>query len=79
MPNPNALPAPQGVYGKYRVTKADGSELDGPCFVLRYDRDEHAAAALMAYINSVRDENADLAHDLEMELAFTKYARWPTR
>jgi len=47
----------KGFYGKYRVTKHGESDpLDGPCFVLRYDRDLHAYRALQAYADSAREE-----------------------
>ena len=39
----------RGLYSKYRVTKADGKPLDGPCFVLRPDRDYAAWHALNSY------------------------------
>ncbi len=55
--------APDGLFGKYQVMK-DGAPLDGPSFVLRYDRDPHAKVALRAYADSILKENVDLATDL---------------
>lgn len=57
---------PRGLYHKYDVTNAEtGEELEGEIFVLRVDRDPHAREAVRAYARSVRNENAQLADDLE--------------
>ena len=61
----------RGLYGKYRVEKTDGSPLDPKAiyFTLRIDTDPHARAAIRAYIESCREENPELAGDLERILA----------
>ncbi len=57
---------PRGLYHKYDVTYAEtGEELEGEIFVLRVDRDPHAREAVRAYARSVRNENVQLADDLE--------------
>lgn len=68
--------AKKGLYGKYYVCKADqktglpedDARLDligiGNVFVLRYDKDPHAIAALKAYAASCAEENPRLAGDL---------------
>ena len=57
----------RGLYGKYKVEKSDGSPLDPKAiyFTLRIDTDPHARAAIRAYIESCREENPELARDLE--------------
>ena len=64
----------KGLYGKYRVEKTDGSPLDPKAiyFTLRIDTDPHARAAIRAYIESCREENPELAGDLERILAEVK-------
>jgi len=52
-----------GLYSKYRVTKADGTPLDGDCFVLRPDRDSAARCALKEY--AYQTPNDELASDVE--------------
>lgn len=56
----------RGLYGKYIIFKADGSEGDPEAkyFVLRVDTDKHARKALLAYANSVKQENPVLAKDI---------------
>jgi len=56
-----------GLYRKYQVVKSDGSAVDPKAiyFTLRIDTDPHARAAIRAYIESCREENPDLAGDLE--------------
>jgi hypothetical protein len=58
---------PKGIYGKYRIEKSDGTAVDPKAvyFTLRIDTDPHARAAIRAYIESCREENPDLAGDLE--------------
>ena len=57
---------PRGLYHKYDVTYAEtGEELEGELFVLRLDRDPHAREAVRTYARSVRNENKQLAEDLE--------------
>lgn len=60
---------PRGLYGKYIIYKSTGEPLDGPAFVLRYDRDPAAAAALAYYADQVEASNATLAADLRAMLA----------
>lgn len=57
----------RGLYGKYAISRADGKD-PGRCFVLAYDKDPHARAALIAYIESCREEYPLLAADLVAEL-----------
>jgi len=61
---------PQGLYGKYRIEKGDGSPVDPKAvyFTLRLDTDAHARAAIRAYIESCRDAQPELARDLEKVL-----------
>lgn len=70
----------KGLHSKYLVyeqpdnedlplaERLEWSPVDTPCFVLRYDKDPHAQAALAAYAYSVADENPELANDLYKEL-----------
>ena len=55
----------RGVYGKYTIGKADGSEIDpSACyFVLRLDTDPAARAAMKTYAR--KTENEELARDIE--------------
>jgi len=57
----------KGLYGKYRIEKADGSAVDERAvyFTLRLDTDRHARAAIRAYVESCRGEEPVLARDLE--------------
>jgi len=59
-----------GLYGKYKIEKADGSAIDPDAkyFVLRYDTDPHACIALEAYARSIWTENYLLAIELMAEL-----------
>lgn len=61
-----------GLYGKYRVTKRDGTPTDGDAdyFVMRLDTDEHARVAALAYADSVEKENPFLANDLRAVVVF---------
>lgn len=54
----------EGLYGKYKITKADGSEVDPEAdyFVLRLDKDPAARAAIFKYASYT--ENQELAEDL---------------
>ena len=58
--------ANKGLYKKYIVQKADGSDVDPSAqyFVLRVDADRHAKKALWVYANSIKDENPELACDI---------------
>jgi len=55
---------------KYTITKTNDNAIDQEAryFVLRYDADPHARAALKFYAWSVRADNAQLADDLLDEL-----------
>lgn len=61
-----ALDHKRGVYGKYHITKADGTPVDPDAqyFVLRLDTDIHARRAIMAYAESVEMENGELSSEL---------------
>lgn len=56
----------QGLYGRYKIEKADGSPVDPKAeyFVLRLDTDKHAIPAIVAYARSVREDNPQLADEL---------------
>jgi hypothetical protein len=56
----------QGVYGKYTVSKADGSPVDPDAFyfVLRLDTDPAAREAIVHYADVIMDSNPTLAKDL---------------
>lgn len=58
---------PKGLYPKYKIVKTDGTPMDpnAKYFTVRIDTDRHARAAVRAYIESCRDENPELAMDLE--------------
>lgn len=63
----------RGLYRKYELTRVneDGSHLFQvftPFFVLRYDSDPHARAALVAYAESCRSEYPQLANHLFAEV-----------
>lgn len=53
----------RGIYGKYVISKADGSEIDPEAcyFVLRLDTDGAARKAMGQYARSCRKENPLLA------------------
>jgi hypothetical protein len=53
-----------GLYGKYTIAKADGSEIDPKAkyFVLRLDTDPAARIAARAY--AVRTQNEELWDDI---------------
>lgn len=57
----------KGVFGKYIIGKADGSDLEPEAcyFVLRLDTDPAARRAMGQYARSVRRENETLANDIE--------------
>ena len=60
----------RGIYGKYKISKADGTPVDPEAkyFVLRYDKDKHARVALEAYARSIWTENYTLAIEIMAEL-----------
>lgn len=61
-----------GLYAKYIVRRADGSDAPGEkhenCtyYVLDLTHDKHAIPAIRAYAESCREEHPKLAQDLEM-------------
>jgi hypothetical protein len=59
------------LFNKYVVSKADGSPVDPSAryFVLRYDTDPHAWAALRAYAVSVAGDDPELGQALLTALA----------
>lgn len=63
---PAPTPEPDGLYGKYRILKADtGKPVEGDYFVLK-QTDRHSWMALRAYATSVLDENEELANDIRL-------------
>ena len=60
----------RGLYGKYTIEKSDGSRVDPNAvyFTLRIDTDPYARAAVRAYIEACREEQPELARDLERVL-----------
>lgn len=69
---PNTSPHNRGLYKKFHVTRTDGRDEPGnkhhncEYFVLDMDHDDHAMAAIRAYVQSLEDagEYPDLAADL---------------
>lgn len=59
----------RGLYAKYIVTKADGTPVPGPLFILRYSKDPHARVALAAYADSCEGTHPQLGIDLRAQLA----------
>ena len=59
-----------GLYGKYIITKADGSPVapEADYFVLRLDTDKCARHALRIYANNIEGANPELAADLRRRL-----------
>lgn len=57
----------KGLYGKYKIEKTDGSPVDPKAiyFTLRLDTDPYARKAIRAYIEACREEQPELARDLE--------------
>jgi hypothetical protein len=66
----NEQPHPTGLYGKFNVSRTDGTDRPGSkhdgCryFVLDVTHDKFASAALLAYAKACADEFPDLARDL---------------
>ena len=56
----------RGLYRKFEWAHRDGSPIDPDAryFMLRPGNDPHAAAAVLAYAESVSDDNPALASDL---------------
>ncbi len=64
----------KGFYDKYDVVKKDGNtDPDADYFVLRLDNDQHARIAAYHYALSVKDDNPNLAFDLQRKII--KYER----
>jgi hypothetical protein len=61
----------RGLYGKYIVSKADGSPVAPKAYylVLRLDADEDARAAALMYAAHVRKWNPKLAEGIEKKVA----------
>ena len=57
----------KGLYGKYRIEKGDGSPVDPKAiyFTMRLDTDPFARVAARAYVEACREEQPELARDLE--------------
>ena len=74
MTNVDHKDPPGGLYGKFKVERADGRSAAGEkhdgCdyFVLDLDHDPHALPALRAYERSCRIAFPALARDLEIKL-----------
>lgn len=60
----------KGIYGKYVISKVDGSKVDPDAcyFVLRLDTDPAAQKAMGQYVRSCRKENPELAEEIETAL-----------
>lgn len=65
----------RGLYGKYTVTKADGTPAPGPLFILNYGKDPHARVALAAYADSCAATHPTLSMDLCAALAKLRMAQ----
>lgn len=61
----------KGWYNKYFIEKVDGTPIDWDAeyFVLRVDKDKHARKALIAYAESVMEENPKFAADILHKVA----------
>jgi len=58
-----------GLYDKYTVIKKNGdTSPEADYFVLRLDTDTHARAAALAYADSIRSENRNIAMDIYTKL-----------
>jgi hypothetical protein len=66
----------KGLYGKYVITKADGSPVDPSAdyFVLRLDTDPAARAAARTYARNMYYRNQVLADELEARCAKHSWA-----
>lgn len=60
----------KGLYGKYKVEKADGSPTDPEAryFVLRIDTDAAARSALRLYCKEIKESAPELARDLANDI-----------
>jgi len=63
-------PEPTGLYGKYRIAKADGSPTDpgAQYFVLRIDTDQAARMALFTYADYIEHDQPEFAAELRQWL-----------
>lgn len=52
---------------------------DADYFVLRIDKDPHARKALMAYAESVKEDNQELSDDLICKLLYNYQNEFPNR
>lgn len=68
----------RGLYSKYTVTKADGTPVPGPLFILNYGKDPHARFALAAYADACQATHPVLAIDLRAALARFRMSAIPT-
>ena len=66
----------KGLYGKYIITKADGSPVDpnADYFVLRLDTDPAARHAARTYARDMHGRNQVLADELEARCAKHSWA-----
>ena len=66
----------KGLYGKYIITKADGSPVDpnADYFVLRLDTDPAARHAARTYARNMYDRNHALADELDARCAKHSWA-----
>jgi hypothetical protein len=69
-----------GLYPKcnVNVTKADGTPVTGPLFILNYAKDPHARAALATYADACQHTDPVLAIDLRAALARLRMTVIPT-
>jgi hypothetical protein len=59
-----------GIYDKYHVEKKDGTtDPNADYFVLRIDSDSHARKAAIAYAESIKEENPNLAFDIRARVS----------
>ena len=59
----------KGFFDKYHVIKINGdTDPDAEYFVLRLDKDPHARIAAYHYALSIREENPNLAFDLQIKI-----------
>jgi hypothetical protein len=68
-----------GLYTKYTIINNETRELVENAFVLKPEKDIHAAYALRKYAEEVRSENPSLANDLAAWLARIEPAREPDK
>ena len=72
----------KGLYGKYIITKSDGTPVNGRCFILKPDKDPAAVTALQAYAAVTGDEQlrddlyAWVGKPLTIDAAPAVHGRW---